>query len=275
MPHCNPSSLILSANLYYRLRSCSFVTDSSMPASVSALASCSQYDRVARFQELVVYIEHQSHPFLACRTCLVAVPLAAVPVHFSTLKVHNYRARDVKQLVDAWIELCLPTQPVLLVAADDLKTWPYSTGPPYPAPLAPLPVHYARHCTFRNPTTGTRCAVLQRSHDSIAEHCRHKHGWVNPVKRGRRAVSEEMPDRPWELDVPCQRLRQTGVGAELFRVASDELQLQAATEVQAKARQDKTWAQLETELDMLHANSDPQTLASSNTTARYPVHISR
>ena len=66
-----------------------------------------------------------------------------------------------------------------------------------------------------------------------------------------------MPDQPWELDVPCQRLRQTGVGAELFRVASDELQLQAATEVQAKAGQDKTWAQLETELDMLHANSDP------------------
>ena len=214
-----------------------------MPASapVSAPAPFSHYERAARFQELVIYVEHHSHPFLACKTCLVAVPLAAVPVHFSTLKIHNYQVRDVKQLVNAWIELCLPTQPVRLVAADDLRTWPYPTGPPYPAPLPALPVHYARHCTFRDPTTGNQCAVLQRSHDSIAEHCRHKHGWVNPVRRGRRPFDVGTLNRPWEHDVPCQRLRQTGVGAELFRVTVDGRQVQATAEARAKAGQDKTW----------------------------------
>jgi hypothetical protein len=210
-------------------------------------------------------VNHHSHSFLACKTCLVAVPLAAIPVHFSTLKIHNYQARDVNQLFNAWIELRLPTKLVLLATADDLKTWPSPTSPPYPPPLPALPVYYPLHCTFPDPRTGTRCAFMQRRRDEMAAHCRSKHEWINPIKRGRPPLYKAMG----------QRLRQTGVGAELFRVFVDECQPQAAAEAPSKAAQDKTWAQLEAELDILHAGSTPQTLASLNTNARYPVHMSK
>jgi hypothetical protein len=99
-----------------------------------------QHERAARLLDLVAYVSHLSHPFLACRICRVAVPLTAIPTHFSKLKIHNFQRRDVQLLLQAWIELCLPTQPVLLNTVGDLETWPYPANPPYPPPLQILPV---------------------------------------------------------------------------------------------------------------------------------------
>jgi hypothetical protein len=175
------------------------------------------------------------------------------------------------------MELRLPTKPVLLATADNLKTWPSPTSPPYSPRLPALPVYYALYCTFPDPTTSTRCAFMQRRRDEMVAHCRSKHEWINSIKRGRAPLDKAMGvhKQPWEMNVPCQRLRQTGVGAELCRVIADECQPQATAEAPSKAAQDKTWAQLEAELDILHAGSTSQTLAFLNANARYPVHMSK
>jgi hypothetical protein len=60
-----------------------------------------QHERAAWFLNLVAYISHLSHPFLACRICQVAVPLTAIPIHFSKLKIHNFQQRNVQLLLQA------------------------------------------------------------------------------------------------------------------------------------------------------------------------------
>ncbi|PVH92183.1 hypothetical protein DM02DRAFT_635580 [Periconia macrospinosa] len=231
--------------------------------------------KAARFEDLVAYVDHRSHPFFACRTCQVAVPLDTISSHFSTLKIHNYRAGDVRQLADAWVKMHLPSRPVSLVAFDDLLSWPCPRSPPYPPPLLFLPVYYGLHCTFRDPATGARCTAIKQRHKDIVKHCATEHQWVNPVARGNRPTDTNIRDRPWEAHVPCQRLRRTGVGGELFRVTVEEPQPPPVAETPSGAAKGRTWAELEAELDTLHAEGGTRrTLATPNTTGRYPIHMS-
>jgi hypothetical protein len=235
-----------------------------------------QHERAARFLDLVAYVSHLSHPFLACRICQVAVPLTAIPIHFSKLKIHNFRQRDVQLLLQAWIELCLPTQPVLLNTVGDLETWPYPANPPYPPPLQILPVQYALHCTYRDPATGARCNVVQRLQQEMVKHCCKEHGWVNPITRGRPflATASATHSQMWEKDVPCQRLRLCGVGSRAFRVSVDTQAAKATPMGLAKTRKEKTWEELEAELNVLQSNSTAQTPIGIDASAQYPIHMS-
>jgi hypothetical protein len=49
-----------------------------------------QHKRAAQFLNLVAYVSHLSHPFLACWICEVTVPLTAIPIYFSKLKIYNF-----------------------------------------------------------------------------------------------------------------------------------------------------------------------------------------
>ncbi|PVH92874.1 hypothetical protein DM02DRAFT_260066 [Periconia macrospinosa] len=169
----------------------------------------------------------------------------------------------------------LPSRPVSLVAFDDLLSWPCLTSPPYPPPLLFLPVYYGLHCTFRDPGTGARCTAIKQRHKEIAKHCATDHQWVNPVARGNRPTDANIRERPWEAHVPCQRLRRTGVRGELFRVTVEEREPHPIAKTPSSAAKSRTWAELETELDTLHAaGSTRQMLATPNTSGRYPTHMS-
>ncbi|PVH90758.1 hypothetical protein DM02DRAFT_664699 [Periconia macrospinosa] len=116
---------------------------------------------------------------------------------------------------------------------------------------------------------------MKRKHRQIAEHCAAQHQWVNPVSRGYRPTNTDIHERPWEVDVPCQHFRLTGIGADLFRVEVEEQQAQSIRQTQPNVVRGKTWAQLEAELDTLHtASSTRQTIATPDTSARYPIHMS-
>jgi hypothetical protein len=59
------------------------------------------HEKAAQFLDLVAYVSHLSHPFLARRICQVAIPLTAIPIHFSKLKIHNFQQRDAQLLLQA------------------------------------------------------------------------------------------------------------------------------------------------------------------------------
>jgi hypothetical protein len=90
-----------------------------MPAA--ATSTFTQYKRATQFQDLIPYVGQTPNLLLACNTCLTAVPLAAIVINFSRHRTHGFQQRDPEQLLIAWVELRLPTQPVLFVAIDDLK----------------------------------------------------------------------------------------------------------------------------------------------------------
>jgi hypothetical protein len=233
-------------------------------------------ERAARLLDLVTYIHHPSHPFFACQTCKVAVPLSAISGHFSKLKIHNFRQRDVQLLLDAWKQLYLSTQPVALTVADDLKSWPYPVSSPYPPPLPILPVLYGLQCTYRDPTTGSRCPVIQQARTGMAKHCYQEHGWMNPTPRGRPFLKKTpaVHNQMWEAEVPCQRLRAAGIGGKAFRVSVNKHTALAASQVSMRTRKDRTWGELEAELDALQTKSSAQTQLGLGASTQYPIHMS-
>ncbi|CAI6335573.1 unnamed protein product [Periconia digitata] len=165
----------------------------------------SSFQKAARFEDLVVYCRWP--PSLS----ILALPRATT-------------AARVKQLMDAWVELHLPSRPVSLATFADLTSWPYPMRPPYPPPLLFLPIYRGMHCTFRDPVTSVQCTAIKRRQQRIAEHCSVEHQWVNPVARGNRPTDVNVRERPWEVNIPCQHLRPTGIGGELIHVRVEEQQ---------------------------------------------------
>jgi hypothetical protein len=90
-----------------------------MPAA--ATSTLTQYERATRFQYLILYVDQPPNLFLACNTCLTAVPLAAIVINFSKHRTHSFQQRHPEPLLVAWVELRPPTQRVTFVAIDDLK----------------------------------------------------------------------------------------------------------------------------------------------------------
>jgi hypothetical protein len=87
----------------------------------AATSTFTQYERATRFQDLIPYVGQPPNLFLECNTCLTAVPLVAIVINFSRHRTYSFQQRDPEQLLIAWVELRLPTQPVLFVAIDDPK----------------------------------------------------------------------------------------------------------------------------------------------------------
>ena len=63
------------------------------------------------------------------------------------------------------------------------------------------------------------CPYIARHIQKIQEHCRAKHGWKNPRKRGRAAVRSNGQDGvPWATGVQCQRFFRTRAASGWFEV---------------------------------------------------------
>jgi hypothetical protein len=78
----------------------------------------------------------------------------------------------------------------------------------------------------------------------------------------------------WEKDVPCQRLRLCGVRSRAFWVSVDTQAAKATPIGLAKTRREKTWEELEAELNVLQSNSTAQTPIGIDASAQYPIHMS-
>lgn len=94
----------------------------------------------------------------------------------------------------------------------------------YPPPTAdPIP--------FIDPPKldGLRCQLcpyIARQPQKIQAHCRNVHGWRNPRKRGRLAVTQSLQhfDVPWTTGVHCQRFFRSREASSWFEVGRDQLQ---------------------------------------------------
>ncbi|PVH91083.1 hypothetical protein DM02DRAFT_678251 [Periconia macrospinosa] len=229
-----------------------------------------------RLWQLVVYVG-EPHYFLICRTCRIALPLSRVASHFSSTGGHAYSRADCARLLAAWEAIFLPSYPIKLCNENDLANWSRPLTPT--APIPQLPVYYGLHCSYQDPATGQRCPTLYSNEKHIQRHCRKQHGWQNTRKRGRqrRSVAQKQEHhRPWEANVPCQRL--TGKGT-LWRVnlstpcdqdggegeGRDKTQGIRATAATAA----DAWDELEAQLDRRVASQ-----TATDPSLRYPVHLS-
>jgi hypothetical protein len=79
---------------------------------------------------------------------------------------------------------------------------------------------------------GVPCGFIQRALRNIQEHCRTKHGWINPLHRDQRARnnSELSESQPWAENVTCQRFFKTGGFQRYFKVEQKTTQTQEQLE---------------------------------------------
>jgi hypothetical protein len=110
----------------------------------------------------------------------------------------------------------------------------------------------------------------------MVKHCCKEHGWVDLITRGQPFLAKTLAahSQMWEKDVPCQRLRLCGIGLRAFWVSVDTQAAKATPLGLSKTKRQKTWEELEVELDVLQSNSIVQTPIGFDASAQYPIHMS-
>jgi hypothetical protein len=93
--------------------------------------------------------------------------------------------------------------------------WPPANRPPIPV------LQEARKdgmkCQLKD-NQGVPCQYIACQVRKIQEHCREKHGWENPQKKGRPEIGKEV-EVPWRSGVHCQHFFIRGPGSQYFEVS--------------------------------------------------------
>lgn len=237
-----------------------------------------QVARAARLLALVAYVPAPGF-FLACKTCQIAVPLSLIPFHFSSTKVHTYNRKDCAALLAAWEALYLDSHLIRFRTEADAVAWGQAYiryRPQPPKPLPGLAVHRALQCKFISQSTGHRCQYIVKHPIQIRAHCYNTHHWGTEPKQGHEIRLAEGETLPWERDVPCQRLRNSGKAATLWRVSPASAEQPAGQEPPAgpSSSTGRTWADLEAQLTQKSRARQAHNDLAAATSARYPIHIS-
>jgi superfamily II DNA helicase RecQ len=144
---------------------------------------------------------------MTCKSCRYGVLPSQVESHLSGPKHRMPRARrqQIQEEIATWPEL-------FRTEADLVRLEIPTHRPP---PCKELDSHNdGRKCHI--------CNHIVRTDERIKKHYRTQHGWVNSWKRGRKAGDRQRAglstNRPWIIDVHCQRFFTHGPKQQYFEV---------------------------------------------------------
>jgi len=156
--------------------------------------------------------------FIVCSKCQYAVLPDEIDSHFKKTPVHGLNAASRRRIQErvARIDGLIRNKAELTRVG---FTYPSSTSPPI-RELGEAKVDGLR-CTFDG-QDGKQCIYVSRHEQSIREHCRDIHQWVNPDKKGRPRREKRGKDVPWQDQVHCQRFLVQGLHSGYFEVGRQD-----------------------------------------------------
>ena len=149
---------------------------------------------------------------LVCKECGTGVVKAYIATHLNSK--HAYLTASTRTDVAQTAR-----------AMDDLAE--NEDGVVYPEPGSdPVPHLRVWQDGFRcdaKESNGTTCGYIRRTVQDMQLHCRNKHKWSNPRKRGRTSKGLRIEtNRMWTKSICCQKFAHAGRLGQLFEVISQD-----------------------------------------------------